>query len=764
MHDLVSRATTEAEPRPSAAATPVRGAPSLAPQRSLGNRVVARGGEALHEAARAGLRGGGGRLPHFDAIQRSFGAHDVRDVQAHVGAEAARASRALGAAAYTYGREVAFADATPSLRIAAHEAAHAVQQAAGVQLAGGVGAAGDRYERHADAVAERVVRGRSAEGLLSRFAARGGAGAPTLQRAAFDCPSSPISQSTAVDYDEVAAQEIPVSGTSNIIGNKTTRVTALLLPVKGFNAGGRPTKDSVEPLGWAWVKSNEVRTTKSNKLRFWVRFHLLNAELGGDGHNTAHLTPTDKSTNSQWDSDIEEPMKAKIKGKGALDDPKGVPLYYDARVTYWGRGDAPSTYDLSGSGGVDYKDNITLFPKQIDAKWSAHEGSKWVAQPSATTGLISKPAGVGGSEVDLTSGMTKFSGLSSIYGIDEEIFGLLVSVVLPKGPKTYRDVRGILEQWVAGASTPRGMASRSARLFLADAKLRAALDGKGPLKLKLGGQAVPDDDTPEARSVSAAVRAPKTQEFSFQGRFGKQTEDPILAGYARASKKKIPSVREVLDEALATTLNRITLRQVNEAWSYYLENNELLPPMVGFDFASPGREVATVVFQRTIKGLERVVEEKVGWKEKPTATDAIRRQILKFVLLGVDDGWFRRTYWAALCAHGSLGTKDFLTVEHAAGRDDVKLYLQLRRYEPALAPLHEGLARVEVVKDALMAGLEVRPETFPCLKRAPWEIPLGESIADTMRQELEAQLPKKRPLPGTTGPPSKKEKQEVLDN
>lgn len=763
MHDLVSRATTEAEPRPSAAATPVRGAPSLALQRSLGNRVVARGGEALHEAARAGLRGGGGRLPHFDAIQRSFGAHDVRDVRAHVGAEAARASRALGAAAYTYGREVAFADATPSLRIAAHEAAHAVQQAAGVQLAGGVGAAGDRYERHADAVAERVVRGRSAEGLLSRFAARAG-GAPTLQRAAFDCPSSPISQSTAVDYDEVAAQEIPVSGTGNITGNKTTRLTALLLPVKGFNAGGRPTKDGVDPLGWAWVKSNEVRTTHSNKLRFWVRFHLLNAELGGDGYNTAHLTPTDKSTNSQWDSDIEEPMKAKLKGKGALEDPKGVPLYYDARVTYWGRGDAPSTYDLSGSGGADYKDNITLFPKQIDAKWSAYEGIKWVAQPSATTGLISKPAGVGGSEVDLTSGMTKFSGLSSIYGIDEEIFGLLVDVVLPKGPKTYRDVRGILELWVAGASTPRGMASRSAKLFLADAKLRAALDGKGPLKLKLGGKAVPDDDTPEARSVSAAVRVPKTQEFSFQGRFGKQTEDPILAGYTRASKKKSPTVSEVLDEALATTLNRITLRQINSAWSFYLENNEVLPLMVGFDFASPGREVATVVFERTIKGLESEVSTRVGWKNQPTETDKIRSQVLTHIELGKGGGWFQRLYYQVLCEHGPLGVQDFLTVEHAAGRNDPMLYAMLLRHVPALEPIREGLARVEVVKKALLERFPIDRRVFPRLQRPPWETPLDVSIAATMVEDLESHLSKKRSMTDNQQLPSKKEKREVLDD
>jgi hypothetical protein len=66
----------------------------------------------------------------------------------------------------------------PDLHTAAHEAAHVVQQQAGVQLKGGVGAVGDSYELHADAVADAVVQGKSAEGLLDQMApshATGGA-------------------------------------------------------------------------------------------------------------------------------------------------------------------------------------------------------------------------------------------------------------------------------------------------------------------------------------------------------------------------------------------------------------------------------------------------------------------------------------------------------------------------------------------------------------------------------------------------------------
>src|SRR5262245_61837822 len=40
--------------------------------------------EEIHAAAREGTRGPGGPLPHREAIQRSFGSHDVSHVKAHI--------------------------------------------------------------------------------------------------------------------------------------------------------------------------------------------------------------------------------------------------------------------------------------------------------------------------------------------------------------------------------------------------------------------------------------------------------------------------------------------------------------------------------------------------------------------------------------------------------------------------------------------------------------------------------------------------------
>lgn len=125
--------------------------------------------DEVHALAAKGTSGGGQALPFADRIQQAFGRHDVSQVRAFTGGAARQAARGMGADAYATGNLVAFGK-TPDLHTAAHEAAHVIQQRAGVHLSGGVGQDGDVYERHAEEVAARVVRGKSVEGHLDRFA------------------------------------------------------------------------------------------------------------------------------------------------------------------------------------------------------------------------------------------------------------------------------------------------------------------------------------------------------------------------------------------------------------------------------------------------------------------------------------------------------------------------------------------------------------------------------------------------------------------
>lgn len=115
--------------------------------------------------ARLGVSGVGSALPHLETIQESFGCYDVSNVRAYTDRAAVVAARKVGAEAFTWGECIVFAG-KPGLRDASHEAAHVIQQRTGVLLHGGVGRVADDYERHADAVADCVVRGRSAATLL----------------------------------------------------------------------------------------------------------------------------------------------------------------------------------------------------------------------------------------------------------------------------------------------------------------------------------------------------------------------------------------------------------------------------------------------------------------------------------------------------------------------------------------------------------------------------------------------------------------------
>jgi Domain of unknown function (DUF4157) len=146
-------------------------------------------GDDAHDWAAYGVSTASWPLPHEDAIQASFGHHDVGGVRAQIGGAATEASAALGARAYATGDAVAFA-AAPDLHLAAHEAAHVVQQRGGVRLSDGLGQAGDVYEQHADAVADLVVRGQSAASLLDAMAHRGASGGAAVQRADAAAPTT----------------------------------------------------------------------------------------------------------------------------------------------------------------------------------------------------------------------------------------------------------------------------------------------------------------------------------------------------------------------------------------------------------------------------------------------------------------------------------------------------------------------------------------------------------------------------------------------
>ncbi|HEC20117.1 MAG TPA: DUF4157 domain-containing protein [Gammaproteobacteria bacterium] len=121
----------------------------------------------IQDLALRGASGSASPFPYQSEIQEVFGdAYDLSRVKTYVGGSAAEASaRHLSAEAYTVGEQVVFAR-RPSLWLAAHEATHVFQQMHGARPSGGVGRAGDAYERQADAVADMVVSRKAVSGNL----------------------------------------------------------------------------------------------------------------------------------------------------------------------------------------------------------------------------------------------------------------------------------------------------------------------------------------------------------------------------------------------------------------------------------------------------------------------------------------------------------------------------------------------------------------------------------------------------------------------
>lgn len=201
--------------------------PPLQLQRVSRAQPTTEAGERTRISALAeeGIQGTGGRLPQHDTIARLFGRHVLDHVQCHSGTKARAATAAMGASGYAMGSHVAFASPTPSLRLQAHEAAHVVQQRAGVQLAGGIGRPDDAYERHADEVADAVVRGQSAEGILDRAA--GGTGVVASPAAAI--------QRSEVSRAENDEQQTAISFESSEVEGSIAKDSALKKDAKGLS-------------------------------------------------------------------------------------------------------------------------------------------------------------------------------------------------------------------------------------------------------------------------------------------------------------------------------------------------------------------------------------------------------------------------------------------------------------------------------------------------------------------------------------------------
>jgi Domain of unknown function (DUF4157)/DNA/RNA non-specific endonuclease len=373
--DSYLRTLTESAMRPDLHAAPVQ-------RRATGTAPTA----DLHEAAQHGTSDQGGPLPFLDQIQRSFGKHDLRALRAHTGDRAAAASSAMGADAYAFGDHVAFAGA-PTLHTAAHEAAHVIQQRAGVHLKGGVGEAGDAYERHADEVADLVVAGKSAEELLSRGLGGGaggtGSAAPAVQHRltkvgdlGHPANLSTVKSTTTYDLNQVAPRTM--QGSTAEIAQTAGNTMQTNVTYSPTTAEGDGTEMIADPLGPDHKLGTEPETggvwharTAALDAIFdkdsHIAGHLLNHQLGGPGNDSRNLAPITSSANGVHKNQVESHIKRLVNVHHAW-------VYYRVKIHYT----AHNHLREKGDGRKKKADTFVTVnhPSQIECWWHQYDAAQ----------------------------------------------------------------------------------------------------------------------------------------------------------------------------------------------------------------------------------------------------------------------------------------------------------------------------------------------------------------------------------------------------
>ncbi|GHC44443.1 hypothetical protein GCM10010507_19320 [Streptomyces cinnamoneus] len=338
--------------RPGPARARAAAAGALGPLQAAGNAAVARmlreryRGGPLHDgsAVRNVLRTAGRPLEQGvrQEMEERFGA-DFSTVRVHRDAAAQHSAASLGARAYTAGEHVVLGrdgDDKDDKRVLAHELAHVLQQRLGAHRPAGtdgevwVGEPGDRWERAAEADAQRVLRGSG--GLR---AVPGTADAP---------PARPATHGSVTVQRLLDHNRQNGTGFGSMLG-RDGRVEAAWIRTDGTLTGQAP---MVDPPGYAYIR----RLRLAN---FWIRFHLINEKAGGKG-TADNLVPASKRDNSRYHADIEQGLKEDVedvreknrKKKGRGEVFFGVEVDYPA---------AP----LAGTGTAAQLAHAEFFPKSL---------------------------------------------------------------------------------------------------------------------------------------------------------------------------------------------------------------------------------------------------------------------------------------------------------------------------------------------------------------------------------------------------------------
>jgi Domain of unknown function (DUF4157)/DNA/RNA non-specific endonuclease len=274
------------------------------------------------------------------------------DVKVHYNSPAPATVQAL---AYTQGTDIHVGPGQE--QHLAHEAWHVAQQKQGrvqpTTQAKGVAINDDKgLESEADAMGARALQ--AGEMNVQRQAASDAAAETSLIQAASQESQSADTlqlqpEGTYEDGppDEDEGFEWDTAETTDD-GGET--VPEHLIAVMNYpDNGGVP---SVDPPGWDWLRRKFGRLKGQ-----WVRFHLINAQLGGPGNDTENLVPTTNALNQNggW-RNLEDAAKSsantdkdwtylEVEVEYHDEYPAGIPYKINANWGYWKEPDSDGGQD-----------------------------------------------------------------------------------------------------------------------------------------------------------------------------------------------------------------------------------------------------------------------------------------------------------------------------------------------------------------------------------------------------------------------------------
>lgn len=383
---------------------------------------------------------------------------------------------------------------------------------------------------------------------------------------------------------------------------------------------------TVSPLGWEYA--GEVAVQKPNKPfkahRGWVRFHLLNENLGGPGNDVRNLVPTKNATNScpEWRS-FEEKAKDYLLNKKK-------PIAFEVTVEYH--------QNIVRQPPEEGDTELEKFPRKIEAEFMYYENG-WQSPQQNGRAILNNiappPTTPGYAEFYLSSNDCNELALTTIFGIDSWLAKRILDVqhiIASVKPATVQALYDFLYDNVqlrpGNSKTPR------ADLNMAWPILEVKLNKMAGAVLRIYQGWTPNGSTAQKvvkRDFSLqaiSIAASHNQENLKNMSRDLNIDLSVLSCFSKIPiGPGAPTDADALYRVLTKGLNRFAITKFDSAWP---QVERALEPVGKYISGVKQTQVVTQTMLRELEERERLEEEERRLAERAQEQkilDSLRKEL-----------------------------------------------------------------------------------------------------------------------------------------